>query len=230
MADCSEWHRALGGAGLSPADLAAPGYLMHLRRLPSVALAPRPGTHRFADAMARALAAYADGSVLVDESKSPTYGLLLDRHPDVDLHVLHLVRDPVAVAHSWSRLTGVDTRPAAVAAAWSAWNLSIEALWARRGQRYLRVRYEDVVTAPRAVLTEVAAFAGLDPRDVATVVDDQRVLRMGTVHTVAGNHVRFRTGDVPLVLDQRWRTGMPDDARRTVTRLTTPLRRRYGYR
>jgi hypothetical protein len=41
--------------------------------------------------------------VLVDSSKAPLYTELLARIPSIDLHVVHLVRDPRATAYSWLR-------------------------------------------------------------------------------------------------------------------------------
>src|SRR5262245_4291728 len=40
---------------------------------------------------------------LVDSSKAPAYGFLIARIPGIRLHVLHLIRDSRAVAHSWQR-------------------------------------------------------------------------------------------------------------------------------
>ena len=41
--------------------------------------------------------------VIVDSSKWPQYGLLLSETLPFDVYVLHLVRDPRAVAYSWQR-------------------------------------------------------------------------------------------------------------------------------
>ena len=41
--------------------------------------------------------------VVVDSSKLATYLVMLAHVPSVDLHVVHLLRDPRAVAHSWQR-------------------------------------------------------------------------------------------------------------------------------
>jgi hypothetical protein len=40
---------------------------------------------------------------IVDTSKYPGYAATLNKHPDVDLRVIHLIRDSRAMAHSWTR-------------------------------------------------------------------------------------------------------------------------------
>jgi glycosyltransferase involved in cell wall biosynthesis len=46
---------------------------------------------------------------------------------------------------------------------------------------------------------------------------------------VAGNPLRFRTGEIPLDLDEAWRRDMPAASRRVVAALTGPWLSRYGY-
>ena len=41
--------------------------------------------------------------------------------------------------------------------------------------------------------------------------------------------MRFATGKVAIRGDERWRTAMPDAQRRTVTAMTLPLLKHYGY-
>jgi hypothetical protein len=163
----------------------------------------------------------------VDASKSPTVGRILDGLPDVDLHVLHLVRAPQAVASSWSRFEGEAGRPARHASVWSAWNATIEALWARRRGRYLRVRYEDFARRPREVTAAIARFVSETEAQLPFV--SERTARLGVTHTVAGNDVRFRGGDVEIRFDEAWRDRYPERDRRVLEPLTWPLRKRYGY-
>ena len=48
-------------------------------------------------------------------------------------------------------------------------------------------------------------------------------------HTVSGNPGRFRTGEVALRPDDRWRQEQRIGPRLTVTALALPLLHRYGY-
>ncbi len=52
---------------------------------------------------------------------------------------------------------------------------------------------------------------------------------LNRTHQVSGNPVRFRSGAVPIALDDAWTTQMGGFNRRLAGAITTPLRRRYGY-
>ena len=111
-------------------------------------------------ALYRSIATRTDATVIVDSSKLPPYGLLVSGLPDVELYVLHVVRDPRATAFSWRRQkktldTGEDGALMArlpiwkSSALWLLWN-SLTAMWWRgRADRYLQVRYEEFADRPR---------------------------------------------------------------------------------
>jgi hypothetical protein len=91
----------------------------------------------------------------------------------------------------------------------------------------LRLRYEELLADPVAATRKVAAFAGLDtgPLDF---LDADRV-RLGTCHSVAGNPMRFATGEIPLRHDEAWRDRLAPGQRVLVGALTAPLLTAYGY-
>jgi hypothetical protein len=94
----------------------------------------------------------------------------------------------------------------------------------------VRVRYEDFVRDPRTTLERLAEHAGtpLGSADDDLVRGDR--LTLGVDHTVAGNPMRFATGEITIRADEAWRDDMPERDRRVVTGLAWPLLRRYGYR
>ncbi|WP_198679380.1 sulfotransferase family protein [Thermomonospora amylolytica] len=179
--------------------------------------------------------------VLVDSSKSASLAHCLRWCDEVDLRVVHVVRDPRAVAYSWSKVVRrpeaaegsaegefmARWSPARTAAHWNAQNAGFDLL-ARAGVPTLRVRYEDFVAAPADTVAEVAEFAGL-PDAKAPFVDDVTV-ELSANHQVAGNPMRFRTGRVELRRDEAWRTAFPAAQQALVTALTLPTMTRYGYR
>jgi hypothetical protein len=178
--------------------------------------------------------------VIVDSSKHPAEAYLLSVLPQLDLHVLHLVRDPRAVAYSWSRKvaeTGdargrrLDDFGALTSSAWwLAWNATIDALLRPRlGARYLRLRYEDLTARPADAVRSISAFLA-EPREPPPFVDGHTV-PLSADHTVAGNpRARFRHGPVELRADEEWRSRLPVGPRTAATLVTAPLLRRYGYR
>jgi hypothetical protein len=174
----------------------------------------------------RAIRAVTGSEVVVDSTKSPAYGRFLASSPDVDLRVLHLVRDPRATAWSWRKAQDSTLRPAALGIVWDVWNPTIEALWARDAERYLRVRYEDFARQPRETSARVLAFAGLAP-DAVPFTDS--AVDLAPTHSTTGNPGRFRTGRVEIHPDRAWEQVGRFRGLRAVSAVTWPVRRRYGY-
>jgi hypothetical protein len=175
--------------------------------------------------------------VIVDSSKSPVYGELLATLPGAEVFVVHLVRDPRATAYSWLRQKRLpdfgDGRlmlrqpPLVSARRWVLWQTGTELLWRRRPERCLRLRYEDVMGAPRPALRRIAALVDEPPPRLPFTSD--RVVRLEATHSVSGNPSRFRTGEVELVPDSEWMRAMRGADWTLVTAATWPWLLRYRY-
>ena len=179
--------------------------------------------------------------MVIDSSKHASLAFCLRSSPDVDLRVVHMVRDSRAVAYSWSKVverpeaagSQMSTYPAASAALrWDLQNSALQML-SQLGTPTLRVRYEDFVRSPAATLSEIAAFAGLpggpDFGFLGTDGPGRWWADLRATHTASGNPMRFTTGRVPIRYDAAWQAAMLAGNRRTVTALTLPLLMRYGY-
>lgn len=194
--------------------------------------------HAYLDALRRvyeAAAAVSGARLLVDSSKDVSHGYLLDRlTPQIDVRMVHLVRDPRAVAYSWQRRkeNPGSGRPMD---RWPPWRTAIE--WdainamtraARRfGRPCLQVRYEDLTADPAGTVRRILAFAGEDP--AASPVDDEGMVSLSASHTVAGNPDRFRSGPTKIAADRAWRSQLAPRARLAVTSLASCSLPRYGY-
>lgn len=177
--------------------------------------------------------------LLVDSSKMPAYAALLMR-ADVDLHCVRVVRDPRGVANSLGKTVvrpeatqGEDlmhrTGAAESALWWSAFDVVTSALGVVGRVPFTTVRYEDFVTDPRDTVSRVLRAAGLGvTSDDLAHIDGDRIA-LGANHQVAGNPVRFRTGEVRVRPDEAWRQQMSPRDRRVVGALTAGLRHRYRY-
>ena len=184
--------------------------------------------------LVRAVAEATGARVVVDSSKRAQDAAVLAGLPDVDHYVLHMVRDPRAVAFSWGkrdktiRVAG-GTRPMG-----SRGLLSSVSRWLENGlgaaalrphvpaDRWMFLRYEDFAAQPRASISRILTFLGEDAAS-PFVDDDTVVLDMN--HTVAGNPNRFRVGPVSIRLDDEWSRRMPRHRQLLVQALTWPLRR-----
>lgn len=248
--DCATWsavRRRVGG-GADPAldaGLFGFGQALRSRHFPLAALPGGDGplTRRLAGDLAACERLYLaihttmGAQVIVDSSKSPSYGYLLSLVPGLRFHLVHLVRDPRAVAYSWRRpkrspdVPGErhDVQRGSFYSAWT-WvlsNLWAELCWRRAPGRRLRLRYEDFVARPRESMTRIVALVRKEPADLPFVGERSVLFHAG--HTVAGSTNRFLTGPIELALDDEWKTRMRPGDLRLVTALTWPLLLRYGY-
>jgi hypothetical protein len=247
--DCEVWHAVLDD--LTRKSAISGAHLSRLREqlaqtkqlLPMIATPSRyrrravTGLDEFLDATGRlyqAIARVTQSDIIVDSSKWPTYTFLLDLLPEIDLYVLHLVRDPRACAFSWTR--GKETEPGKpiglqtasyTTAYWLAWNPAIRYFWRRRPDRYRFLRYEDFILQPRPTIESIVDFVGASATDLPFV--DDHTVTMAQTHAIAGNSTKFAKGPVRLRLDDEWRRRMPLGRRWLVTAMTWPLLRRYGY-
>ncbi|MDQ2810901.1 MAG: sulfotransferase [Actinomycetota bacterium] len=219
------------------------------RFIPS--LARRRVSHRLSSALdeyttyyARLYAAIAQVSgcdVVVDSSKHPSLAHCLRWQADLDLRVLHLIRDSRAVAYSWSRQvrrpdTDSETymwrySPTMAAGQWMVQNTAFHLL-SRLGCPTLRLRYEDFIAEPEVAMRRVTEFAGLAAQDGYPFLGadgTSRWAELDGAHSVSGNPMRFATGHVPIRQDERWRTDMPKAQQHAVTALTSPMLAGYGY-
>ncbi len=250
---CPFWERVLqegfgGPDGVDlPGALAAERAVARVRHLPAALAAGNDGHERSPVVEAhrrrlatlyRAIRAVSGCRAIVDSSKLPLYGHLLASVPGIDLHVVHLVRDPRATAFSWLRAkaqpdglaSGLMERRAAWKSAllWDVWNAAALALFSRHPGRYQRLRYEDFVARPQETVAAVLAGAG-HPGEAPAFLDSHRIV-LDAGHSPAGNPDRLRTGPTELRPDLGWVSGLSPSDRTLVTATTAPLLALFGYR
>jgi Sulfotransferase family len=212
--------------------------LLDSRRVPSASLVDLRTAYT---RIYQAVAEVTGSGVVVDASKGPALGQALAGAPGIDLRMLNVVRDPRAVAWSWSRHV---ERPHATAGGEEMWRIPAHrsaAQWSalqvemamidRLGRTpSARLLYEDFVADPVGSLLDATAQLGV-PLSAADLpaVDDGRVV-LGPSHGLSGNPGRFRSGPIELRRDDGWTREMPSTDRAVVTALTLPLLRAYGYR
>ena len=186
---------------------------------------------RLIGATYRAIQAATGARVIVDSSKAPISAAAATALEGVRTFILHLVRDPRAVAYSWLNPKGHLARQTARFSAryWRQANLATEAL--KRGLpagSSITVRYEDFVAAPADVLGRVVRALG-DPKAPLPVGPDRRLILRGN-HTVIGNPDRSATGAVAVTSDSRWQRSLSRRDSGIVALSAYPMMRRYGYR
>ncbi len=172
-------------------------------------------------------------SVIVDSSKHPAWAYLLAGIEEIDLRVVHLVRHPSGVVHSWSkpvvRPQAGDGRgdqlmpahsPLEVSIRWDVFNGLFRHL-ANRSVPTVLIRYEDYVED-----TEGALQACLGLVDLPY---DTRPVSMSSGHGIAGNPSRFAAGLEKITRDDQWLSQLGATKHRMVSAITWPMRATYGY-
>jgi hypothetical protein len=178
--------------------------------------------------------------VIVDTSKFPSYGFVLRNLPSIDLYVLHLVRDPRAVAYSWESRRkakpdhgGISKKLmtphgfAESSLVWNEWNLATENLRRHDPDRYMLLRYEDFVRSPRESVGDILRFLGAESAELPFA--DEHEVRLEVPHTFSGNPDRFQSGNITIKPDESWRGKMSAPRLAAVTALTWPGLLRYNY-
>ena len=207
---------------------------------------PEPAFRAYCERMGRLYRAIKDVSgcsVIVDSTKSPPSAMLLRSVPNIDLRVVHLVRDSRGVAYSWNKpqITNIQyrehptlkdrhmttMRPWQSALWWDIKNLLLHAM-IPENQRML-VRYERLTSQTTHELKRIVDFAEeRTTSDIATA-HPSPTFSSKAFHTLGGNPVRFVRGEISLLPDMWWRTQMPPTQKAIVSGLTLPLLVAYGY-
>jgi len=162
-----------------------------------------------------------NSQILADTSKNPHRLKFLLRIPELEVKVIHLVRDGRGVAHTYVHDNGWSVEKSAVE--WRRGILAAEKLLARLDpSRWKQVRYEDICSNPQAELEKLCVFLNLDPLQTNTD------FRSAGLH-VFGNKMRL-SSERAINLDDKWRTEFTDSQRSTIEHLAGEQLTKYGYR
>jgi hypothetical protein len=190
-----------------------------------------------------------DYAAMVDSSKtawgSSLVAFWLRRRLGEDFLLVHIVRDPRAVAwstmraprrrelthkgrlkvHRKGRHWSPGVRSLRTVAGWTMANVACEIFGLLHPDCYLRVRYEDLVHTPLKVVGQVLAKVSLDP---PTKLERSETMR--NRHQLYGNAMRFETLSLSDIKeDAAWKTAMPEGYRWLIRGLSWPLCLRYAY-
>jgi hypothetical protein len=161
-----------------------------------------------------------NSQILIDSSKNPHRLKFLLRIPELEVKIIHLVRDGRGVAHTYIHDNGWSVEKSAIE--WRRGILAAEKLLARLDRNMWRqVRYEDLCSDPQAELQKLCVFLNLDPSRV------NLDFRSAGLH-VFGNKMRL-SSEQAIHLDDKWRTELTDSQVSTIEHLARKQLTRYGY-
>ena len=199
-----------------------------------------PQYRRFLDQIGsvyRAISEQTHGSVIIDSSKKPIFGLAVCRVPNVSATLIHLVRDSRGCAFSWtrrkarqelgerafmSRLTAHRT-----ALGWVGRNVQADILRIQKC-RHIFLRYEDLVAQPALEVNNILSQIGLS----SISSDQDGIFHAPVSHGIWGNPDRWSSSmrAIKVTKDQRWVTGLSTRDFAITTVISAPLLKWYGYR
>jgi hypothetical protein len=217
---------------------------LHTLRPHAPTLNRGPEQNEYVQTLARLYCGIADhgtNRVIVDSTKIPAYLYMLGQVPNLDVRVVHMVRDPRATTFSWlrriertdaGRMLMMEQFPAWESASrWVTWNAAVPIVAKLVSAPVKRILYESFVSDPREALHDVLSLVD----DVCPVSESMwpfsapDEVELKKTHTVWGNPSRQRTGRVKIRLDTEWLTSLSPLRKTVVLGLTYPLARYYGY-
>jgi hypothetical protein len=163
--------------------------------------------------------------IVVDSSKHPANALLLSLIPEIDLSVVHVVRDPRRVVESWTKKKEyLPAHPTGkVLMWWWSYNILSEMLKSR-AMNYQLVLYEDFVRDPAACLRQITSLGGDRPRELPFLHGCKATVH--AQHSLAGNPDKMVTGELTIGEEKR-PLSMTASKKFAVDVLAMPLEYRY---
>lgn len=215
------------------------------RRLPRLLWEQHNPSSRFlaycdaTESLFKAIRTVSKRNVILDSSKSPVRALALSMNPEIDLRLLHLIRDERGVAMSQKKAfdrndkAGLSRetmgRPVWKSIGlWTTFNLLSEVPKRQLSPgKTLRTRYEDLAINPTHELHRVGQLVQANMETILSMAQEETVLDVG--HNVGGNRLRM-TEDIRFLPDsENWRDKLSTKEQRMSWLLTGWLLRRYGY-
>ncbi len=177
---------------------------------------------------------------VLDSSKHPVLAHMLSLNENIELYVIHIIRDPRGVVYSWQRkklrpeiVNRVEFMPKysalRITLSWMITNKIASNLRYCQNVNYLLVRYEDLVKYSLQTLRKISDFLKIEDTFQDIFIDERRVV-LRENHTVSGNPMRFQNGKVLLSLDEEWKKNLGKFTKRFVSIVAFSYLKRYGYR
>ena len=171
---------------------------------------------------------------IVDASKDPYRLLWLIRSGLFNIKVIHMVKNPNAFIYSVTKHLINDSDgfnlhkrlyfTARQSVAWIIQNALFSRVAANflNSDNYLLLTYEDFASAPFKAFEQVCNVVGCEYEQKAV-----EMFRQGSVHTIAGNPMRYENRGI--VLDEKWKSRLPRSSKTLASVLTATVKSRYGY-
>jgi hypothetical protein len=167
---------------------------------------------------------------IVDDSLHPGYAYTLSFTPNLEVYLVHLVRDVRGCAYSWTKrqkngLGSYSLKDSILG--WNLRNFSTEWVASRSNIHYMRLRYEDLIANPEQEVKSIFNFAKVGAKKLPFKSNNEVLL--DTTHSIFGNDNRTKVGSVILRKDEIWKEKMSNVDQGKANLVSWPLLLRYGY-
>lgn len=179
--------------------------------------------------------------LIIDSSKIAPFVNIVKQLEDFDIYVLHLVRDPRAVAYSWQKTirradveSGTELfmetcTPRRSSIRWQLVNTFSSSLKNCAHLKYQYLKYEHFVQEPAAHLAKILAFLGYDKREI--LIQNNKVMLKRTDYGIWGNpNVRQQKSTLHIRYDDTYKQKMKPRVKQEATLYALPLLTQYGYK
>lgn len=172
-------------------------------------------------------------SIIIDSSKTPERAFALSLIPEIDLHLIHLIRDGRGVI--WSRRKHIDSKAHPYATAntslettlkWIKSNIASEYVLRHTNVPSLRIRYEDFVLNPYGYLKTIGELVNIDISEIQEKIKNNTISISG--HMIGGNRLRFEK-TIQLKLDNEWKIKLGLMDKIIFMLLAWPIAKKYKY-
>lgn len=163
--------------------------------------------------------------VIVDASKNPTIALLHSQIPNIDLTIIHLVRDPRGFVSSWSKPKEYLKKVSTVrASSWWLYYNAFSEILRFHSKKYMLIRYEDFVNNTKECVEKITSLVSESESSTDFIRENQ--VRLTTQHLLGSNPNKYLIGDVTIKA-QKWELPLYDEL--IVSILTLPFLIKYHY-
>lgn len=193
----------------------------------------------FLSTLYRTAAVQSGKRIIVDSSGSPLHGYIVSGLKEVEVAMIHLVRDARAVAYSNRKSKPNPSTPNSdgvmkkkstirVSMTWLAYNKMFESLKCKFDYGKT-VRYEHLFDRPKNRFEKLASDIAED-----VLVDEcftsQYSIEVDRSHSGQGNPIRYEQGIIRLEKDNTWRNQLDSFRKMFVEYACHSALRKYGYK
>lgn len=165
-------------------------------------------------------------SVVVDISKNPLRAYALSKHPNIDLRVIHLVRDGRGVSYSIMKKSNRKQKPFWRAALYWVFINRVSNFVFKKIEKSGLIKYEDLIKNPTDTLAKISKITDVDLQTV--MAKSEFNVAQEESHIMAGNILR-KSKSIKLKMDVEWQQKMQPKQLKSFRIIARKTLKKYGY-